>query len=286
MPRTSCRDSLSNGLGPLDSELGVLFLAAFPLILMFFEGSAASAFAAVLQLALLLAALCLIHRGQKRQNEYDAAEAARAPRLPRKISGSALIGVMVTILAGHHFDSLLLPLGFGGLAAGLSVASFGLDPMRDKRAAAPVPAPGAAPRPARQAPDTTAALERIDARLEDMVCDIANLGDPEMTRQIEALRSGVRGLILALCEDGSGVERLRKPVVRFVELLRRENAQVIAAWSAGDRDRARRRYILRITALGDTFEQHARAAGTRAGRDAFELQADLLWHRMPASRAA
>ena len=78
MPRTSCRDSLSNGLGPLDSELGVLFLAAFPLILMFFEGSAASAFAAVLQLALLLAALCLIHRGQKRQNEYDAAEAARA----------------------------------------------------------------------------------------------------------------------------------------------------------------------------------------------------------------
>lgn len=286
MPRTSRRDSPSDGLGPLDSELGVLFLAAFPLILMFFKDSAASAFAAVLQLALLLAGLCLIHRGQKRQNEYDAAEDARAPRLPRKLVGSGLIGVMVTLLAGHHFATLLLPLCFGGLASALSVASFGIDPMRDKQAATPVPAPGAAPRPARPAPEMTAALDRIDARLEDMVCDIANLDDAEMTRQIEALRSGVMGLILALCEDGSGVERLRKPVVRFVELLRRENAQVIAAWSDANRDRARRRYILRITALGDTFEEHARAAGTRAGRDAFELQADLLWHRMPASRAA
>ncbi|MGR3439869.1 hypothetical protein [Salipiger abyssi] len=265
-----------DGMGPLDSGLAVLFLAAFPMILLLFQGSATSAFAAVLQLSLFLMALRLIHRGQKLQNAYDSAEIARAPRIPRKILGAVLIGIMVTILAGHHFYSLLLPVGFGALASALSLAAFGIDPMTDKGDIAAV---SATPRkPASHASD--AVLERIDATLDGMVQDVAALGDRDLTRQIEALKTGAMGLIAALCAENPDIKQLRKPVVKFVELLRQENARLIAAWEAGDRHRARRRYLARIAVLGQAFEERARKSVTSSGRDAFELEADLLWHRM------
>ncbi|WP_242533753.1 hypothetical protein [Salipiger bermudensis] len=273
-----------DGLGPLDSGLSVLFLAAFPIVLLLFQGSATSAFTAVLELALFIAALRLIHRGQKLKNAYDEADAARAPRLPRKIIGALLIGVMVTILAGHHFFSLILPLAFGALATALSLAAFGLDPLRDKGASDSEPEPLATAR--RPRPDTQAALDRIDATLDGMVCEIAALGDAQLTRHTEALKGAVMGLIRALGEDPDGMERMHKPVVKFVKLLRRENDDLLAAWNTDERERARRRYRTRITALGQTFEEFARKSGKKAGRDAFELEADLLWNRKPLERAA
>ena len=274
----------AGGIGPLETGLAVLTLAAFPVLLLLFQGSATSIFTAVLELVLFLAALCLIRRGQILKIAYDEAETARAPRLPRKVIGALLIGVMVMILAGHHFVGLLVPFGFGVLATALTLAAFGADPLRDKGLDDTMPEPLATAR--RPRPDAQAALDRIDATLEGMVCEIAALGDAQLTRHTEALKSAVMGLIRALGEDPDGMERLHRPVVKFVKLLRRENDDLLAAWNTDHRERARRRYLTRITALGQTFEEFARKSGRKAGRDAFELEADLLWNRKPLHRAA
>ena len=271
-------------LGPLETGLAVLSLSAFPIVLLLFQGTSTSVFTAILELVLFVAALRLIHRGQILRIAYDKAEIARAPRLPRKIIGALLIGVMVMILAGHHFVSLLVPLAFGALATALSLAAFGVDPLRDKGAQESAPEPLATAR--RPRPDTQAALDRIDATLDAMVCEIAALGDAQLTRHTEALKGAVMGLIRALGEDPDGMERLHRPVVKFVKLLRRENDDLLAAWTTDERERARRRYRTRITALGQTFEEFARKSGKKAGRDAFELEADLLWNRKPLERAA
>jgi hypothetical protein len=285
MAKTTEARGADDGTGPLDSGLGLLFLAAFPLILLLFQGRASSVFAAVLQLVMLLSALRLIHRGQQIQNAYDAATTACAPRFPRKIAGAVLIGLMVLILAGHHFANLLLPLAFGIAATGLSLAAFGIDPLKPRGCMCGT---GKACGEDTTGPDPLAleALERINAKLDEMVYEVANLGDTELTRQVEALKNGIMGLIRTLGEDPGGIRRLRRPVVRFVELFRRENDQLVAAWDTVDRVRARRRYVARVTALGDTFEDRARKAGARTGRDAFELEADLLWNRMAHNRAA
>ncbi|MCR8547996.1 hypothetical protein M4578_09165 [Salipiger sp. P9] len=282
MAKTLHGQTQDDGMGPLDSGLSVLFLAAFPMILLLFQGSPTSAFAGVLQLALFLAALRLIHRGQQLQNAYDAAETARAPRFPRKATGAALIGLMVLLLAGHHFVSLLLPLGFGLIASALTVMAFGLDPMKDKGQPLDIAAPQKTDGHA--APE--AVLARIDSTLDDMVQEISDLGDAELCRQVEALKSSVMGLIRALCEQPCDMKRLRKPVVKFIDLMRRENASLLAAWDSGDRQQARRRYVAHITTLGEAFEENARKTGAKTGRDAFELEADLLWIRMRQDRAA
>lgn len=265
--------------GPLESGLGLLFLAAYPMILLLFQGSATSAFAAILQLGLFLLALRLIHRGQQVQREFDDATNAEAPRLPRKIIGATLIGVMVLIMAGHHFVSLLLPIGFAVLASGLTIAAYGIDPLHNKGEPE-----------TRHDPDLSqireAAYADSNFAMDEAVIAIAQLHDAELSRQVEALTAGVQRLVDALSQDASEVRRLTKPVAKVVELLEKENAALLSAWDGESRARARRRYLARLSALGEAFEERARRTGIKSGRDAFELEADLLWTRMRQDRAA
>ena len=116
----------------MEPGLGVLFLAAFPMVLWLFQGSAVALFSAMLQFGLLGLALRLVARGQEITRAYHAARVAHRPKLPRKVIGSVLIGLVVFILAGHQFHALTVPLLCGIAATGLSIAAFGVDPMKDK----------------------------------------------------------------------------------------------------------------------------------------------------------
>ncbi len=263
--------------GPLESGIGILMLAVFPLLLLLFQGPPATAFTAVLMLSLFAVAVRLIHRGATIAAAYDAAESAKAPRLPRKMIGSALLGLLVMILAGHHFVSLVMPFGLGVLGFGLGVAAFGRDPLTDKEGA-----PGEELRQLR----TQETLDRIDAAITVAVADVAALGDAELSRRAEALQCGVMGLLHAISQDPLAARRLRKPVARFLDLLGKENARLIDAWNTDDRLRARRRYLGRLTALGEAFEDRLRKAGAEQGRDAYDVEADLLWNRMVDKQVA
>ncbi|WP_353473189.1 hypothetical protein PVT71_03910 [Salipiger sp. H15] len=263
--------------GPLDSGIGILLLAAFPLLMLLFQGSPTTVFTAVLVLGLFATALRLIHRGTMIAAAYDAAESARAPRLPRKLIGSVLLGVLVMILAGHHFVSLPVPFALGLCGFALSVAAFGRDPLTDKQGA---------PEEELRHLRTQETLDRIDAAIATAVADVAALGDAELSRRAEALQSGVMGLLHAISQDPLAARRLRKPVARFLDLLGKENARLIAAWGGADRLKARRRYLARLTALGEAFEDRLRKAGTEQGRDAYDVEADLLWNRMVDKQVA
>lgn len=262
--------------GPLEAAPVLLFLAAFPLILLLFHGTATSAFAAVLQLVLLALALRLIHRGQQVEEDWFQNRSARPPRLPRKTIGSALIGLTLLLLAGHHFATLWLPLGFGLLGMALSLAAFGRDPLRGSTAVQDR---------ARRA-QIEAALGRVEAVLKQQVDKAASLGDAELAGRAEGLRITVMALLRALSEDPAEAKRLRRPVARFLELFAAENDRLHAAWETEDRPKARLRYLARIAALGEAFEDRARETGLAQGRDAFEIEADLLWTRMYRHRAA
>ena len=263
--------------GPLESGIGILLLAAFPLLLLLFQGPASTAFTAVLMLVIFATALRLIHRGTAIAAAYEAAETAKAPRLPRKMIGSALLGLLVMILAGHHFVSLAIPSALGLLGFGLGVAAFGRDPLTNKEGA-----PDEELRHLR----TQETLDRIDAAIATAVADVSALGDAELSRRAEALQTGVMGLLHTISQDPLAARRLRKPVARFLELLGKENARLIEAWGSDDRLKARRRYLTRLTALGEAFEDRLRKAGTEQGRDAYDVEADLLWNRMVDKQVA
>ncbi|WP_226622227.1 hypothetical protein [Alloyangia pacifica] len=273
--RSSRRQPPASSL--LESGIGILLLAAFPLLLLLFQGPPATAFTAVLMLAIFGLALRMIYRGVAIAEAYEARDSAKAPRLPRKLVGSGLLGLLVMILAGHHFVSLAIPFGLGVLGFGLSIAAFGRDPLTDKE--------GAPEEELRQL-RTQETLGRIDAAISAAVADVAALGDAELSRRAEALQNGVMGLMHAISQDPLAARRLRKPVARFLDLLGKENARLIEAWDSDARPKARRRYIARVTALGEAFEDRLRKAGAEQGRDAYDVEADLLWNRMADKQVA
>lgn len=260
-----------------DSGLNVMFLAAFPLVLWLFQGSFLGIATAVLQMVLFSVALRLISRGQEIQRGYNLAQVAKPPKLPRKLFGSVLIGIVVLILAGHHFVSLAMPVVLGLAATGLSIAAFGMDPRKAKGIDDP-------------ALINKLAAEHAWDNAEDTLCQITDrvslLEDAELTRQAEAARIIVLRLMRTFGTRPHDVKRISKLVDRFTAIMRSEVDRLEAEWDGDSYLFARKRYVLKIDALRQSFESHARAGSKRSGRDAFDFEADLLLDRMPRESAA
>ncbi|MDU8909850.1 hypothetical protein [Aestuariicoccus sp. MJ-SS9] len=264
-------------LGPFDSGLYMLYLAAFPLLLILFQGSVLTVVGALFQLVLFALALWLIWSGQKAHAAYDAAEVARRPRLPRKLVGSVLIGFLVLILAGLQFHTFGPPLGLALTATSLSIAAFRPDPLRHKG----IDDPKVVLR------QRTAELTgKADAMLDAIVADIAALEDDDLTLRSQAMRSAVSRLVRMAANDTAVLGALRKPLRRFLKILAEETIELVDAWDSDRHAYARHRFVAKMTALTRAFEAKARAIGLNDGRDEFELEADLLIERIPQRPAA
>ncbi|EBA06424.1 hypothetical protein [Sagittula stellata] len=259
-----------------DSGLNILFLAAFPLFAWMFEGTFSAMATAMVELWVLTVALRMIAHGTRLHAIYRVTPGARAPRIPRKILGSLLIGMMITVLAGHRFHDLVVPLMIGICGFGLSIAAFGPDPMRDKT--------DTRADESRQIADI--ALEHIDHRLATIADRIAMLEDAEITRRTEAARTQVLRLMRSFARDPQSLARLTRPVDKFISLLDAESNRLCDARSGEGVQFARRRYIAKLDVMMESFETSARKTRVRGDKDAFEVEADLLLDRMPANTAA
>ncbi|WP_323767085.1 hypothetical protein [Antarctobacter sp.] len=255
----------------LDSGLNFLFLAAFPLLLWVFQESFAGIATAIALIWVLSLALRLISVGQQQHHDYDLAEVARAPRVPRKLIGSVMVGFVVLVLAGFKYDSLWMPALAGVVACGLSLAAFGLDPIRDKGSER-----------ARQ----VAAVDMAELALASLADRIAALEDTELTTKTQAARQLVLRPMRQSTGDPKKSARLDRPVRKVISLLDEEVTRLEAAWNGHGHPFARRRYLAKLEVLTESFEAFALHSGIRGARDAFERQADHLIDRMPRESAA
>ncbi|WP_300441901.1 hypothetical protein [uncultured Mameliella sp.] len=264
-------DGLAVARTQIESGLNFLFLAAFPLLLWVFQDSFAGIATAIALLWVYSLALRLIAAGQQIHHDYDHADVARAPRVPRKVIGAILIGLVVLVLAGHKYDNLWIPGLTGVLATGLALAAFGPDPMRDK----------GSERARRQA-----TLDSVETSLASLTDRVAALDDATLTLKVEAARRLVLGPMRRVSGNPGTVERLDRPARRVVEIMEHEIDRLEAAWNAQGHVFARRRFLAKLDVMTDSFETFAMQNGIRGSRDAFERQADKLIDRMPRESAA
>lgn len=255
----------------LDSGLNFLFLAAFPLLLWIFDSTFAGLATAVASMWVLSLALRLISVGQQLHHDYDRAEVARAPRVPRKVIGSVLIGFVVLVLAGHKFADLLLPALSGGLACLLSIKAFGLDPLRHKGL---------------DRVREMTFLESAEIRLAELADRVALQDDAALTLRVEAARR----LVLRPLRENAGspemIARLERPIEKVIRLLGDELSRFESQHEGHGRILARRRFIAKLDVITESFDSFASRQGLRGPRDAFERQADMLIDRMPRESAA
>lgn len=260
-----------------DTGLSVMFLSAFPLLLWLLHGSFGNALTALFLLALLGIALRLIAMGQKRQRAYENAELALAPRLPLKLIGSGLIGLVVMVLAASQFAEAALPMVLGYVAACLSLLSFGMDPIRDKGLDNP--------HLMAQLEADTLQITTDDALLE-LTERVADLGDARLTMRSDAMRNRAMQLIRAFGTNPADLLRIKRPIAKLTEIFALEVDRLERAWDSDRHVFARHRFEAKLQVLMDSFEDRARRSGVKAGHDAFDLEADLLIDRMRQGSAA
>ncbi|MFD1341642.1 hypothetical protein [Litorisediminicola beolgyonensis] len=274
LPRVS---SYSGSLSSTaDTGLPLLFLAACPMLLWLFDGSATAIGAVGVHFGLIALAIRLITRGRIEKARFDAAKSATRPRVPRLILGAMSLGFLVFLLAAGQFTTLVPALGFGVAGTIASLGAFGVDPLRHKGLDDPEYL-------ARK--EAEHVIATADAALVKAVTRVAQLDEPELTLRIESVRSAMLRLLRACGTQPDEVANLRKPLERFIELIAAETERLETEFAIEPKT-AGRRYAARIALLSDGFEARARQKKSRTSADAFAFDADLLAERLEERHAA
>ncbi|TDT77102.1 5-bromo-4-chloroindolyl phosphate hydrolysis protein [Litoreibacter halocynthiae] len=181
------------------TRANLLFLVALPILFTSIGDGARDMAVAIGAFALMALGAWLTREGIDAQNAYEARTIARRPAIPRKIFGAIALGlgVGVATLDTSLMDGVL----YGIIAVILHLASFGLDPMRDK---------------ALEGVDTfqtdrvARAVDEAERHLRAMTDAIATAGDRTMIARVEQFQATARSFFRTVENDPRDLTTARR----------------------------------------------------------------------------
>ena len=183
----------------------------------------------------LTLAAWLLQEGLEAEAAYNQRKVARRPALPRKILATALTGIGVAIAAYAGESGTLGSILYGIAAAGLHTATFGIDPLTDKRM---------------EGVDTfqqdrvARVVDEAEAYLDVMMSQIQAVSDRRLTARVADFQMIARRMIRTVEEDPRDLTGARKflsvylmgardATIKFVDLYNRsKDADARAAYEA------------------------------------------------------
>ncbi|ABV94524.1 hypothetical protein Dshi_2791 [Dinoroseobacter shibae DFL 12 = DSM 16493] len=183
------------------ARVNALFFLPLPLGFTAFGKPAAEMSYSIGGLVLLLGAAWMLREGLLAEEAYDARKVAKRPAIPRKIFAAVMCGV------GLAFAGLSNGVGamgaglFAALGAGLHLAAFGIDPLRDK---------GAEGVDAFQTERVARVVDEAEAYLKAMSDAILRSGDRQLEVKVEAFKATAREMCRQVEEDPRDLTAARK----------------------------------------------------------------------------
>ncbi len=182
------------------ARVNLLFLAPLPLVgLAFFRDPPQMALS-LAGAGLLLAAAWLTREGVAAHAAYDARKVARRPAFPRKIFASVLTGAGLAA-AGLVQGSMVEAAIYAGLGVALHLASFGLDPLKNK---------GAEGVDTFQTDRVARAVSEAEAQLAAMSEAIDRVRDRRLSDRVERFQATAREMFRVVEEDPRDLIAARK----------------------------------------------------------------------------
>lgn len=244
-----------------DGEVVSLGLASLPLVILLFQSGGALSLLAGAQLIVLAVALRLIHVGKRIHYAYAISEEAPRPFIPHKLVGSGLIGVAAWLMAAEHFSTLGPTLLIGLAATLLSVVAFGPDPLHAKISSDPQ-------RHAAKAGQSY--IKDASISIEHEVARLASLHDPQLDSLVDRARDVLDAALGRIEASPSQLDRLKKPIDKFLELLDLETTKLLATEDKPS-EIDMHRFCGKLDAMCEAFE---RRRGTKRAQPA-EFQSGL-----------
>lgn len=212
----------------------------------------------------------LLREGLKAEAAFAARKVARRPALPRKILAALLAGSGAALAAWKGEPGLLSAVIYGTAAAGLHLAAFGLDPLRDK---------GAEGADTFQQSRVARAVDEAEQSLVAMKDAALRARDRKVEARVEQFQSVARELFRTVEEDPRDLTAARKYLTVYLQGARDATVKFADIYARSQDAGARESYL----ALLDDLEQNF-AARTRkmlvADRADLTIEIDVLRDRL------
>jgi hypothetical protein len=248
----------------------LLFIAPLPLIWQAFGNGANALALNLIALGLLLLAAWLTRDGILAQAAYDARKIARRPALPRKIAGSLLTGLGLTIAGMASTGSLTAPILTGLVGAILHSLAFGLDPLKNK---------GMAGIDSFQSDRAAAAIDKAKARLAAMSDAILRSGDRTAQARVAQFQTTVRTMLRTIQDDPRDLTAARKYLSVYLSGARDATIKFADINARTADDAARDNYLQLLTDLEENFT--AKTAKLLENNQAdLDIEIDVLRDRL------
>jgi len=233
-------------VNPVGARANLMFLPAVPMVFLALNDGAIGLALGLVAAGVLTLGAILLREGVKAEAAYHERKVARRPALPRKTLAAGLAGIGIAIAAYRSEPGLVAPILFGLATAGLHLAAFGFDPMRDK---------GMEGVDTFQQDRVARVVDEAESHLQAMSDAMKRAEDRPMELKLDQFQTIARDLIRTVEEDPRDLTAARKYL--GVYLLGARDATVkFADIYARTRDtQARADYSDLLDDLGQGFAQ-------------------------------
>lgn len=258
---------------PAGGRINLLFIPAIVLVATSFGDTSALGFLfALLGAAALTLSAWLLRSGLRAEAAYHARKVARRPALPRKTLAAALSGIGTALAVLSHlggFD-VVSPVIYGVCAAGLHLAAFGVDPMRNK---------GMDGVDTFQQDRVARVVDEAEKHLTTMRETIARTGDRQTAAQLEDFCDTARALIRTVEEDPRDLTAARKYLGVYLQGARDATTKFAEIYTRTADAQARTDYLALLEDLEENFASRNRKSLLEDRTD-LTIEIDVLRERL------
>ena len=248
----------------------ILFVPAVVLMAFSFCSGPVTLVTALIAAAILTLAAWLLRDGLRATAAYDARSIARRPALPRKMLASALTGIGVALAAYTGDSGIIGSVLYGVAAAGLHVAAFGIDPLKDKR------------------------MEGVDTYQQDRVARVVDeaedylaattthagsLNDRALDTRVAGFTAAARRMIRTVEEDPRDLTEARRYLGVYLMGARDATVKFVEVTRKGPDPKARTDYEALLTDLEQNFASRT-AKMLEGGKADMDIEIKVLRDRL------
>ena len=260
-----------DGKRPLPSQgrTNVFFIASLMMLIPAFTGGPDALFAGLSATALLLSAAWLTREGLIAEDAFNARTLARRPAIPRKVFAAVLTGAGLGLGASISQPGLY-PVLFAVAGAALHLASFGLDPLRDK---------GTAGMDSFQSDRVARAVDDAERTLSAMRDAILRANDRTLEARVDAFAATARALFRTVEGDPGDLTAARKFLSVYLSGARDATVKFADFYATSRDATARADYLGLLDDLETNFASRTRTLLTN-NRSDLDVEIGVLRERL------
>lgn len=216
----------------------------------------------------------LIAEGQKAEDAYNERQITKPPTIPRKLFGSILIGLSVFgvfLINGDY--GMINHVLFAALAGGLSLVTFGMDPMRSK---------GLEGDDSFERERVAVAIEKAETFVQETLDAAKTIKDRKLQVRVEDMAAAVRTMFRTIEDDPRDLSSSRKYLSVFLKAARDATRKFADHYNRTQDEDARQEYEKLLSDLETSFSQR-REILLLENRTDLEVEIEVLRDRLAAS---